>query len=122
MKEMTGAGAIATSSVGVSAAAAPHALAIGDQDGSRTVDGNGSKSVYGNSTTHGERRTQPGILQGGLNCFCVGIPAKGSVQSLVGVTGIGVQDIDVLSSSQVQPQMRQCARNLTQATGDEAPA
>ncbi|AKA05205.1 RdlA protein [Streptomyces noursei ZPM] len=116
MKKMMATAAIAASLVGISAAAAQEALAIGDQNGTSTVNGNGTKSVYGNSKTHGKRSTQLGLLQGSLNDLCVGLPAKGNVGSLIGGIPVTVQDINVLSS----PQNQQCARNSTQAKGDEA--
>ncbi|MFE7312962.1 rodlin [Streptomyces sp. NPDC057555] len=116
MKKMMAAAAIAASLVGISAAAAPEALAVGDHDGTSTVNGNGSKSVYGNSTTHGKLSTQLGLVQGSLNDLCVGLPAKANVGSLIGLFPITVQDVNVLSS----PQNQQCAENSTQAKGDEA--
>ncbi|WP_043265458.1 rodlin [Streptomyces sp. CT34] len=115
MRKMMAASAIAASGVGFPAAAAPHAMAMGGQDGTRTVSGNGSKSVYGNSRTHGKRSTQLGLLQGSLNEFRVGLPAKGDVGSLFGGVPVTVEDINVMSS----PQNQQCTRNSTQAKGDE---
>ncbi|KUL55273.1 RdlA protein [Streptomyces sp. NRRL F-4489] len=116
MKKMMATAALAASLVGMSAAVAPEALATGDQDGTNTVNGNGSKSVYGNSTTHGKLSTQLGLVQGSLNDLCIGLPAKINVQSLIALLNIGIQDINVLSS----PQNQQCAENSTQAKGDEA--
>ncbi|MFF0624519.1 rodlin [Streptomyces sp. NPDC004296] len=116
MKRMMAATAIAASLVGISAAASQEALAVGDHDGTSTVNGNGTKSVYGNSKTHGKRSTQLGLLQGSLNDLCVGLPAKANAGSLIGGTPVTVQDVNVLSS----PQNQQCAKNSTQAKGDEA--
>ncbi|MFB7632033.1 rodlin [Streptomyces sp. NPDC056149] len=116
MKKMMAAATLAVSLVGISAAAAPEALATGNTDGTSTVNGNGSKSVYGNSTTHGKLSTQLGLASGTLNDFCVGLPAKGEVQSVLAAINVGVEDIPILSS----PQNQQCAKNSTQAKGDEA--
>ncbi|MFK0293051.1 rodlin [Streptomyces sp. NPDC090442] len=120
MKKMMAAATVAVSLVGISAAAAPEALATGNRHGTGTgtssVNGNGSKSVYGNSTTHGKLSTQLGLTSGTLNDFCVGLPAKGDLQSVFAGVNVGVQDIPVLSSLQNQ----QCAKNSTQAKGDEA--
>ncbi|MFF2805587.1 rodlin [Streptomyces sp. NPDC058000] len=116
MKQMMAAAAISASLFGISAAAAQEALAVGDHNGTSTVNGNGAKSVYGNSKTHGKRSTQLGLLQGSLNDLCVGLPTKANIGSLLGGIPITVQDINVLSS----PQNQQCAKNSTQAKGDEA--
>ncbi|MFE6690695.1 rodlin [Streptomyces sp. NPDC057743] len=115
MKKMMAAATIAASLVGISAAAAPEALAVGNQDGTSTVNGNGSKSIYGNSTTHGKLSTQLGLVSGTLNDLCLGIPIKADVQSLIALVNVGVQDIPILSA----PQNQQCAENSTQAKGDE---
>ncbi|SHL64194.1 rodlin [Streptomyces yunnanensis] len=116
MKKMMAAATIAASLVGISAAAAPEALADGNRHGTSTVNGNGAKSVYGNSRTHGKLSTQLGLFQGSLNDLCIGLPAKGNFGSLVGFIPVTVQDINVLSS----PQNQQCTENSTQAKGDEA--
>ncbi|MEU5213384.1 rodlin [Streptomyces sp. NPDC020742] len=116
MNKMIAGAAIAASLVGISAAAAPQAMAVGDQKGTRTVNGNGAASVYGNSTTHGRLSTQLGLVQGSLNDLCLALPAKANIASLWGhLAGIAVQDINVLSN----PQNQQCTKNSTQAKGDE---
>ncbi|MER6051695.1 rodlin [Streptomyces sp. NPDC001793] len=117
MNKMMAAAAIAASLVGISAAAAPEALAAGGEHGGvKTVNGNGAKSVYGNSRTKGKLSTQLGLFQGSLNDLCIGLPAKGNFGSLVGFVPVTVQDINVLSS----PQNQQCTENSTQAKRDEA--
>ncbi|WP_438486696.1 rodlin [Streptomyces sp. S186] len=118
MKKMMAAAAIAASLVGISAAAAPEALASGrDHDGgTKTVNGNGAKSVYGNSKTHGKLSTQLGLVQGSLNALCIGLPAKGNFGSLVGFVPVTVQDINVLAN----PQNQQCTENSTQAKRDDS--
>ncbi|WP_411145804.1 rodlin [Streptomyces sp. x-80] len=116
MKKMMAGAAVAASLVGLSAAAAPQAMAVGNDHGTTTVNGNGAKTAYGNSTTHGTLSTQLGAVQGSLNDLCVGLPAKVNVGSLIGLIPITVQDVNVLAS----PQNQQCAENSTQAKGDEA--
>ncbi|MBL1094037.1 MULTISPECIES: rodlin [Streptomyces] len=111
MKKIVAGAALAASLVGISVAAAPQAMAIGDQKGTRTVNGNGAASVYGNSTTHGKLSTQLGLVQGSLNQLCV---ALGKVP-IQGIAGAQIQDINVLSN----PQNQQCVQNSTQAKGDE---
>ncbi|MFF8902770.1 rodlin [Streptomyces lydicus] len=116
MKKMIAGAAVAASLVGISAAAAPQAMAVGDQKGTQSVNGNGAKSIYGNSTTHGKLSTQLGLVQGSLNDICLGLIAqKLNVGSLIGLIPITVQDINVLSN----PQVQQCVKNSTQAKGDE---
>ncbi|MFI0154160.1 rodlin [Streptomyces lydicus] len=114
MNKMIAGVAVAASLVGISAAAAPQAMAIGDQEGTRTVNGNGAKSVFGNSVTHGKLSTQLGLVQGSLNEPCLAL-GKVDAQILAGAVPIALQDINVLSN----PQNQQCVENSTQAKGDE---
>ncbi|MFI9079076.1 rodlin [Streptomyces sioyaensis] len=114
MNKMIAGAAVVASLVGTSAMAAPQAMAIGDQHGTRTVNGNGGSSVFGNSTTRGDLSTQLGLVQGSLNKPCVAL-GKVPVQSLAGATPIALQDINVLSSAQNQ----QCTENSSQAKGDD---
>jgi hypothetical protein len=104
--------AAATAIVGV---AAPQAMAVGNDHGTTTVNGNGAAQAYGNSATHGNMSPQFALIQGSLNKPCIGLPAKVNAGSLVGLVPIAVQDINVLSS----PQNQQCTENSTQAKGDE---
>ncbi|MEB8337075.1 rodlin [Streptomyces endophyticus] len=115
MKKLFAAATIAVSVAGLSAVAAPSALAIGDDGGTTSTSGNGSSQTYGNSATAGDMSPQLGLVQGSLNKPCVGLPAKANVGSLVGVVPVSVQDIPVLSA----PQNQQCTENSTQAKGDE---
>ena len=116
MKKLWATAAIAASVAGVSAAAAPQALAIGNNDGVHTANGNGSVQKYGNQATHGEMSPQLSLVQGTLNKPCVGLPAKVNVGSVVGLVPITVaQDVPILSA----PQNQQCVENSTQAKGDE---
>ncbi|WP_338698094.1 rodlin [Streptomyces sp. Q6] len=114
-KKLWATATIAASVAGMSAVAAPQALAIGDDGGTTSNSGNGAQQAYGNSATHGDMSPQLGLVQGSLNKPCVGLPAKLNAGSLVGVVPIAVQDIPILSA----PQNQQCTENSTQAKGDE---
>ncbi|MCK7624231.1 RdlA protein [Streptomyces sp. RS10V-4] len=116
IKKVLATTAVAASMVGVSATVAPQAMAVGNHHGTSTVNGNGSVSAFGNSTTHGKMSPQLELVQGSLNKLCIGLPLKANVQSLIALLNIGIQDINVLSS----PQNQQCTENSTQAKGDEA--
>ncbi|MBE9500705.1 MULTISPECIES: rodlin [Streptomyces] len=104
--------AAATAVVGV---AAPQAMAVGNDHGTTTVNGNGASQMYGNSATYGNWSPQFALIQGSLNKPCIGLPLKGNVGSLVGLVNVAVQDLNVLSN----PQNQQCVENSTQAKGDE---
>ncbi|MFE6037004.1 rodlin [Streptomyces sp. NPDC056452] len=116
MKKFLASAAVAASVVGVSAAAAPSAMAIGNDQGTTSVNGNGAVQSYGNSSTHGDMSPQIGLIQGSFNKPCIALPAKANIGSLLGAVGVAVQDVNVLSS----PQNQQCTENSTQAKGDEA--
>ncbi|MEU3990534.1 rodlin [Streptomyces platensis] len=107
IKKTLATAAAAVSIVGIAAAAAPQAMATGNDHGTSTVNGNGSRQIYGNSTTYGYMSPQIGLIQGSLNKPCIALPK---------INGLaGLQDINVLSS----PQNQQCTENSTQAKGDE---
>ncbi|MEW1634465.1 rodlin [Streptomyces sp. NPDC093801] len=114
-KLVTGA-AVAASAVGLGAAMAPQAMAIGNDNGINTVNGNNSAQIYGNQATYGNMSPQMALIQGSFNKPCIALPAKVNAQSLLALINVGVQDIPVLSS----PQNQQCTENSTQAKGDEA--
>ncbi|MFJ2111499.1 MULTISPECIES: rodlin [unclassified Streptomyces] len=114
-KVMAGA-AVAASVVGVSAAAAAPALAIGNDGGPTSASGNFATQQYGNMATHGNMSPQIALIQGSFNKPCIALPAKANLGSLIGLVPIGVQDLNILSS----PQNQQCVENSTQAKGDEA--
>ncbi|MEV7415276.1 rodlin [Streptomyces sp. NPDC089919] len=102
--------------VGAGAAVAAPALAIGNDNGVNTVNGNGAQQIYGNAETKGVMSPQASLVQGTANKLCLGVPAKVNAQSLVAIiANVGVQDIPVLSA----PQTQQCTENSTQAKGDE---
>ncbi|MGW8890138.1 rodlin [Streptomyces sp. NPDC055749] len=112
IKKVLATGAVAASVLGLSAT---QAMAIGDDGGTTSINGNGASQAFGNAETHGDWSPQFGLVQGSLNKPCVGLPLKGNVGSLIGVVPISVQDVNVLSS----PQNQQCTENSTQAKGDE---
>ncbi|MFE3249237.1 rodlin [Streptomyces sp. NPDC059209] len=116
IKKILAAAAVSASVVGVSAAAAAPALAVGNDTGTTSLSGNGAKQAYGNAVTKGDMSPQLSLVQGTLNKLCVGLPVKANAGSLVGIlVPVAVQDINVLSS----PQNQQCTENSTQAKGDE---
>ncbi|MEU6393368.1 rodlin [Streptomyces sp. NPDC046939] len=113
LKKAMAAAAVAVSVVGISVAAAPSALANGDDNGTTAASGNGAQQAFGNSSTDGDMSPQLSLVQGSLNKPCIGLPAKADIQNVVGLVNIGVQDI--LTS----PQNQQCVENSTQRKGDE---
>jgi hypothetical protein len=108
------AAAAAASVIGMSVAAAPQALAVGDDSGPSVANGNGASSSFGNSATKGDMSPQLSLVDGTLNKPCV------AVQDLdVGVAlliGVVVQDIPILSDHVQQ----QCADNSTNSKRDGA--
>ncbi|MEU5308426.1 rodlin [Streptomyces sp. NPDC021562] len=117
LKKAMAAAAVAVSVVGVSAAAAPQALATGNDHGTTSASGNGATETFGNQMTKGKMSPQATLVQSSLNKLCVGLPVKANAQGILGlIAAVGVaQDIPVLSA----PQNQQCAENSTQAKGDE---
>ncbi|MET8474305.1 rodlin [Streptomyces sp. NPDC006422] len=115
LKKAMAAAAATASLVGVAAAAAPQALAVGNDTGTTSESGNNASQTYGNSATYGNMSPQMALIQGSLNKPCIGLPAKANAGSLVGVVPVSVQDIPILSA----PQNQQCTENSTQAKGDE---
>ncbi|CAM5275331.1 hypothetical protein SAVIM338S_00048 [Streptomyces avidinii] len=116
IKKIMATAAATASILGAGAAVAAPAMAIGNDNGINTVNGNGAQQVYGNQKTHGDQSPQLGLVQGTLNKPCIGLPAKVNAQSLVAIiANVGVQDVNVLAN----PQNQQCAENSTQAKGDE---
>ncbi|MEU6992896.1 rodlin [Streptomyces sp. NPDC046465] len=115
LKKVMTAAAVTASVVGMSAAAAPTALAIGNDGGTQTMSGNNAMQSYGNSATYGNMSPQMALIQGSLNKPCIALPAKANIGALVGLVPIAIQDIPILSA----PQTQQCTENSTQAKGDE---
>ncbi|MCX5199022.1 rodlin [Streptomyces sp. NBC_00249] len=116
IKKFAAGAAVAASVVGLGATMAPQAMAVGNDNGINTVNGNNSAQIYGNQATYGNMSPQMALIQGSFNKPCIALPAKANVQSVLALVNIGVQDIPVLSS----PQNQQCTENSTQAKGDEA--
>ncbi|MEV0244009.1 rodlin [Streptomyces sp. NPDC050674] len=114
LKKAMVAAAAAASVIGMSVAAAPQALAVGDDSGPSVANGNGASSSFGNSATKGDMSPQLSLVDGTLNKPCL------AVQDLdVGVAlliGVVVQDIPVLSDHVQQ----QCADNSTNTKRDGA--
>ncbi|MFJ6795144.1 rodlin [Streptomyces sp. NPDC091268] len=109
--------AAATAAVlGAGAAVAAPAMAIGNDNGVTTINGNHSAQIYGNQETEGAMSPQLSAIQGSLNKLCVGLPAKVNVQSVLALVNVGVQDINVLAN----PQNQQCTENSTQGKGDDS--
>ncbi|MEU9715943.1 rodlin [Streptomyces sp. NPDC047976] len=115
LKKMMVTAAATAAAVGAGAAVAAPAMAIGNDNGINTVNGNGAQQIYGNQKTTGDMSPQLSVVQGTLNKPCIGLPVKVNAQSLIALLNIGVQDINVLSN----PQNQQCTENSTQAKGDE---
>ncbi|MEU9174713.1 rodlin [Streptomyces sp. NPDC048420] len=115
MKKLWATAAVAASVVGVSVMAAPQALATADDGDTTTVSGSDAVQSFGNSSTAGDMSPQLALVQGSLNKPCLGLPAKASAGSIVGVVPVAVQDIPVLSA----PQNQQCVENSTAVKGDE---
>ncbi|MEU7605408.1 rodlin [Streptomyces sp. NPDC040724] len=116
IKKMMASAAVAASVVGIGAAMAPQAMAIGNDGGVTTVQGNGAAQIYGNQATYGNMSPQMALIQGSFNKPCIALPAKANVQSVLALLNVGVQDVPILSN----PQNQQCTENSTQAKGDEA--
>ena len=115
MKKLWATAAVAASLAGFIGAAAPQALAIGDDNGTTSASGNGAHESFGNSATFGDMSPQLSLVQGSLNKLCVAGPSKINTQALDGAGAIGLQDVGILSS----PQTQTCTENSTQAKGDE---
>ncbi|MFD5509937.1 rodlin [Streptomyces sp. NPDC059761] len=116
LKKIMTAAAVTAAAVGAGAAVAAPAMAIGNDNGINTVNGNGAQQIYGNQKTAGDMSPQLGLVQGTLNKPCIGLPVKVNAQSILAALNVGVQDINVLSN----PMNQQCTENSTQAKGDES--
>ncbi|EFL13423.1 rodlin [Streptomyces sp. C] len=115
LKKFMATAAVTASVLGAGALAASPAMAIGNDNGINTVNGNNADQIYGNQETSGKLSPQLSAVQGSLNKLCIGLPAKVNVQSVLALINVGVQDIPIASN----PQNQQCAENSTQAKGDE---
>ncbi|MFJ6069470.1 rodlin RdlA [Streptomyces sp. NPDC093065] len=112
LKKAMVAAAAAASVIGMSAAAAPQALAIGDDNGPAVANGNGASSAFGNSATKGDMSPQLSLVEGTLNKPCLGVEDV----NVAAVNLVPIQDINVLADDLNQ----QCADNSTQAKRDGA--
>ncbi|MGR8009348.1 rodlin [Streptomyces hypolithicus] len=112
VKKVMATAAVAVSVMGLGAAAAPQAMAAGDDREHAAASGNGASQIYGNATTHGDMSPQLSLIQGSFNKPCIAVPVK-NIQNVVGLVNVGVQDI--LSN----PQNQQCVENSSQVKGDE---
>ncbi|MFA3872372.1 rodlin RdlA [Streptomyces sp. MMCC 100] len=112
LKKAMVAAAAAASVIGMSAAAAPQALAIGDDNGPAVANGNGASSAFGNSATDGDMSPQLSLVEGTLNKPCLGVEDV----NVAVVNLVPIQDINVLADDLNQ----QCADNSTQAKRDGA--
>jgi hypothetical protein len=115
IKKIFATAAVAASLAGVSAAVAPGALAVGNDGGTTTVNGNGEEQSFGNTYTGGVMSPSFALIQGSLNKPCIALPAKLNAGSLVGAVPVNVQDLNILTS----PQNQQCTENSSQVQGDE---
>ncbi|MFR9754939.1 rodlin [Streptomyces sp. TR06-5] len=116
LKKVCATAAVAASVVGVSAAAAAPALAVGDANGSvHTQNGNHADQVYGNTTTGGYMSPNMSLVNGSLNKPCIAVPVtKTNVLNGLGLIA-GVNVDDVLTSQNNQ----NCTENSTQVDGDD---
>ncbi len=110
IKKVLATAAVVVSAVGVTAAPA---MAIGNNHGPSSSNGDGAEQTYGNTTTGGYMSPQIGLVQGSLNKPCVGLPAKADVGSLIDLIPISAQDV------LTQPQNQQCTENSSQVKGDD---
>ncbi len=63
LKKMMVSAAVAASAIGMGAATAAPAMAIGDDNGHTSLSGNGAEQYYGNSSTSGDMSPQIGLIQ-----------------------------------------------------------
>ncbi|MFF4096967.1 rodlin [Streptomyces sp. NPDC001834] len=112
IKKVLATGAVAASILGLGAT---QAMAVGDDGGTASVNGNGASQWFGTAVTRGDGSPQVGLVQGSLNKPCVGLPLKANAGSPAGLVPVAVQETSVLSSSQNQL----CTENSTQDKGDE---
>ncbi|OQD55416.1 hypothetical protein BM536_012575 [Streptomyces phaeoluteigriseus] len=112
IKKVLATTAIAASVMGASAAAAPQALAIGDDSGPTLSNGNGASQSYGNSATYGHMSPQMALIQGSFNKPCI---AVNDIPVAV-LDVVPIQNVPILSDDLTQ----QCADNSTQTKRDGA--
>ncbi|MCS0604990.1 rodlin [Streptomyces sp. LP11] len=114
IKKFVATAVVAASAIGASAAAAPQALAIGNDDGPTVANGNAGWQSYGNSATYGNMSPQIALIQGSFNKPCI---ALNDIPIGVGaLIGVNVQDIPILSDHMQQ----QCTENSSNVKRDGA--
>ncbi|MCE0444715.1 hypothetical protein LT493_03105 [Streptomyces tricolor] len=114
IKKIVATAAVAALALGASAAAAPQALAIGNDSGPTAANGNGAWQSYGNSATYGNMSPQIALIQGSFNKPCIAVTDLPiGVGALIGVN---VQDIPILSDHMQQ----QCTENSSNVKRDGA--
>ncbi|WP_324783957.1 rodlin [Streptomyces sp. H51] len=115
LKKAMVAAAAAASVIGMSVAAAPTALAAGDDSGPTVANGNGASSSFGNSVTKGDRSPQLSFIGGSFNKPCAALNDIDVATAGPGPATV-LQDVSLLSDDLNQ----QCADNSTQAKRDGA--
>ncbi|MER7402545.1 rodlin [Streptomyces sp. NPDC000070] len=113
IKKVIATAAIAASALGASAVVAPQAIAVGDDSGPVSSNGNGTMQSFGNASTYGNMSPQMALIQGSFNKPCIAVNDLPIGAAILGVT---VQDIPILSDHQQQ----QCAENSTNSKRDGA--
>ncbi|KRA34180.1 RdlA protein [Streptomyces sp. Root63] len=92
IKKVLATGAVAASILGLGAT---QAMAIANDGGTTSVNGNGASQSYGNSETHGDWSPQFALIQGSLNKPCIALPAKANDEALSHI----LEDIPILSGN-----------------------
>ncbi|MFF9273766.1 rodlin [Streptomyces griseosporeus] len=106
------AAAAAASVIGMSVAAAPAALAIGNDEGPLVANGNGAETAFGNSATKGDMSPQLSLVQGTLNKPCAALE---DIQVPV-INIVPINDVPILSDDLDQ----QCSDNSSNVKRDGA--
>jgi hypothetical protein len=112
LKKAMVAAATAASVVGMAVAAAPQALAIGNDDGPTVANGNGASSSFGNSVTKGDMSPQLSLIQGTLNKPCL---AANDIHVPI-INIVPINDLPILSDDLDQ----QCSDNSSNIKRDGA--
>jgi hypothetical protein len=106
------AAAAAASVIGMSVAAAPHALAIGNDEGPTVANGNGAKTAFGNSATKGDMSPQLSLVNGTLNKPCAAL--EDIHVPIINI--VPINDVPILSDDLDQ----QCSDNSSNVKRDGA--
>jgi hypothetical protein len=112
LKKAMVAAATAASVVGMAVAAAPQALAIGNDDGPTVANGNGANSSWGNSATKGDMSPQLSLVQGSLNKPCLALEDN----QIPILNIVPINDVPILSDDLDQ----QCSDNSSNIKRDGA--